>query len=173
VRNDELAEQVRDLARRVARLESAAPKSGPRALEPELLERLAGAEGPDTVSYHGVGRWGEDTLVWQRRHEWGEVRDRADDGVARVLAALGNAVRLRIVAVLLAGPAMTAELTERLAQPSTGQLFHHLRELITAGLVHQPVRGTYALRRQDVIPLLAVFAASTDLAVSGGVQEPA
>jgi DNA-binding transcriptional ArsR family regulator len=90
-----------------------------------------------------------------------------------VFGALGNPVRLRIVSILLAGPATTAELAERLDQPSTGQLFHHLKELLTTGLVHQPVRGTYAIRRQDIISLLALLAASLDLAASGGGLEPA
>ena len=71
------------------------------------------------------------------------------------------------------GPATTAQLTAQLDQPSTGQLFHHLKELLTAGLVHQPVRGTYAVRRQDVIPLLIALAAAAEVAASGGYLEPA
>jgi DNA-binding transcriptional ArsR family regulator len=174
VRSEDLAEQVRQLAERVSRLERAGRRS-PRtaALDQEILDRLGVESGPDTVRYSGVGQWGGDTLAWQREHEWGEVLERVGDGAARLFGALGNPVRLRIVSVLLAGPAATAELTERLDQPSTGQLFHHLKELLTAGLVHQPVRGTYAIRRQDVIPLLAVLSASLDLAASGGALEPA
>jgi DNA-binding transcriptional ArsR family regulator len=165
VGSDDLAKQLRLLTERVSRLESAA---GPPAkpVDQDILERLAGGSGLDTIRYGGAGRWGEDTLAWQREHDWGDVRAQADDATARVLGALGNPVRLRIVAVLLVRPATTAELTEQLDQPSTGQLFHHLKELLTAGLIHQPVRGTYSIRRQDVIPVLAPLAAGRDLAAS-------
>jgi DNA-binding transcriptional ArsR family regulator len=128
-------------------------------VEPAILDRLAAGSGPDTVRYGGAGQWGEDTLAWQRQHEWDEVRARVDDATARVFGALGNAVRLRIVAALLAGPATTAELTESLDQPSAGQLFHHLKELLVAGVIHQPVRATYAFIRQFVIPLLTLLEA--------------
>jgi hypothetical protein len=186
VTTDELAEQVRQLAERVTRLEAGSGQSAqapPRGqsgqawppTEPGLAAELVGrlGSGQDTVVYAGAGRCGEETLAWQREHDWTEVRQRVDDGTARVLSALGSTIRLRIVGVLVAGPATTAELTGQLDQPSTGQLFHHLKELLTAGLVHQPVRGTYAVRRQDVIPLLALLAAGTDLAASGGSMEPA
>ena len=57
-----------------------------------------------------------------------------------------------------------ATLGDRLDQPSSGQLFHHLKELLAAGVIHQPERGTYAIRREDVIPLLAALSCAIDLA---------
>ncbi|MEW6059695.1 MAG: helix-turn-helix domain-containing protein [Actinomycetota bacterium] len=94
--------------------------------------------------------------------------------VARVLTALANGTRLRIVGELMHGPVSTGELAERLDQPSSGQLFHHLKELLAAGVIHQPVRGTYALRRQHAVPLLAVLSAASDLTPSpSGEVEPA
>ncbi len=162
---------MRQLAQRVAALEDSAGRPRPTTLDPAILDRLAGGSGPDTVRYGGAGQWGEDTLAWQRQHEWDHVRSHVDDSTARVFGALGNAVRLRIVAALLAGPATTAELTERLDQPSAGQLFHHLKELLAAGVIHQPVRATYAIRRQDVIPVLAMLAAGADLAAASGSLE--
>lgn len=166
----DLAEQVRQLAERVARLEEALRPPRDTALATELLGRVGA--GPGAVVFAGAGQVGGDTVSWQRERGWDEVRARVDDTTARVLGALGNIVRLRIVSVLLAGPATTAQLTQRLDQPSSGQLFHHLRELIAAGLVHQPVRGTYAIRHQNVIALLALFSATLDLAASGGWMEP-
>lgn len=55
-------------------------------------------------------------------------------------------------------------LASRIDASSTGRLFHHLKDLLAAGLVHQPVRGTYALRRTHVVPLLAALSCALDLA---------
>lgn len=93
----------------------------------------------------------------------------AGDAV-RVLAALGSPIRLRIVATLLERDATTGELADRLDDPSTGQLFHYLNELLAAGVIHQQVRGAYAVLCQNVIPLLAVLAAAGDVATSGQVE---
>ncbi len=57
----------------------------------------------------------------------------------------------------------TAELASRLDQPSTGQLSHHLKELLAAGVIHQPVRGTYAVRMEHVVPLLTLLSAAIDV----------
>lgn len=140
-----------------------------------LVQHLNADEevGDGLILYGGAGPWSDGPLAWEMRHRWADVRATAPgDGAAQVLAALGNAVRLRIVSALLDGTRTTAELAELLDQPSPGQLFHHLRELLAAGIVHQPVRATYALRRQDVVPLLTVLAAAADVAGPAGTAEP-
>jgi hypothetical protein len=51
---------------------------------------------------------------------------------------------------------------------STGQLYHHLKELQSVGLVAQKGRGAYEVAPQTAIPLLVIIAAVYDLAdVSG------
>jgi DNA-binding transcriptional ArsR family regulator len=80
------------------------------------------------------------------------------------MAALANPTRIRIVGELLQGPVPTGELARRLEQPSAGQLFHHLKELLAAGIIHQPVRGTYAIGDRHVVPLLVLGSAAIDLA---------
>lgn len=165
----ELAEIVEDLAERVARLEAPRPRSahGDAALVQELLRRLAGdgsgEPGTATVIYAGAGPWGDGNVAWQIGRTWDDVVTSPGDPVVRVLAALANGTRLRIVAELLRGPISTGELADRLDQPSPGQLFHHLKELLAAGIIHQPDRGTYAIRRHHAVPILAVLSAATDL----------
>lgn len=132
----------------------------------------AGAEH-GTVAYAGLGPWGDGTVVWQMGRDWADVRDQAGVGVAQLFAALGNPLRVRIVSELLGGQRTTGELVDRLEQPSAGQLFHHLKELLGAGVIHQPVRGTYALRPQHVVPLLGVLTAAVDVATAGDRSEPA
>jgi hypothetical protein len=65
---------------------------------------------------------------------------------------------------LSSGPLQTAELQARLDEPSAGRLYHHLRELLAAGIVTQPRRSVYAVPDRAVIPLLALIACAHDLA---------
>ncbi len=122
-----------------------------------------------TVVYSGAGPWEDGAVAWRLGRDWDEVLAGAT-GTAAVFAALGNGTRLRIVAELLRGPVATGDLAARLDWASSGQLFHHLRELLAAGVVYQPVRGTYAIRRQHVVPLLAVLSAAIDIAMPTALE---
>jgi len=176
----ELHRRLDDLESRLAHLESrhvqgighggGAPPTGtaPTSAVPAEVPEI----GHASVAYTGSGEWNGNPLVWRMAHSWDAVRTLAGDSAARVLGALASGLRLRIVAALLERPCTTAELVERLEQPSSGQLFHHLRELLAAGVVHQPVRGTYAVRRQDVVPLLTLLAAAIDVGGPDGAGEP-
>ena len=62
-----------------------------------------------------------------------------------------------------AGPATTAELTAALEGRSSGQLFHHLKELLAADVIYQPARGTYAIRDPHVIPILTLLSCALDV----------
>ncbi len=174
----ELTEIVQELAERVARLEGFRPIPSHRdtALVQQLLKDLEGdgssEPGAATVVYAGAGPWEDGTVAWQIGRGWDDVRAASDEAVARVLSALANGTRLRILGELLRGPVATGELADRLDQPSSGQLFHHLKELIAAGVIHQPVRGTYAIRRHHAVPLLAVLSAATDLTISTEEDDP-
>ena len=103
---------------------------------------------------------------------WHDVLATDPGDLVGVLAALASPVRLRIVAALFEGPAGTAALAERVEAGTSGQLFHHLKDLLATGLVHQPQRGTYALRPQHALPLLAVLSAAFDLASPAGSSAP-
>ncbi|GIF00702.1 ArsR/SmtB family transcription factor [Paractinoplanes rishiriensis] len=153
---DEMARELASLGRRVAALEATArPPAVPAMLDQHL--------DADTVLYAGLGGWDGQTLAWQVVRGWDEIRSAPADASAGVLAALANPTRVRIATELLRRRLTTAELAQRLDQPSPGQLFHHLKELLAAGVVHQPERGTYAVREQHVIPLLSVLCAVLDL----------
>jgi len=152
-RNQELARALAELTDRVARLESK-----PRAPVPP-----PGLEGESFVTYSGSGPWGQGTVSWQIIRDWTAVLGRAPQIAAGLFSALSNPSRLRIVAELVGGETTTAELAKRLDQPSTGQLFHHLKELLAAGVIHQPVRGTYAVRKEHVVPLLTLLCAAIDV----------
>ena len=67
------------------------------------------------------------------------------DGSVRVLAALASLPRLALYRAVLDHPATSAELMKAASLNTTGQLYHHLRELIAAGLIAQEGRDRYAL----------------------------
>lgn len=84
--------------------------------------------------------------------DWGELAPR--------LAALGHPVRLRLAQLLIKGMSAVADLAAQPGMGTTGQLYHHLRELESAGWVHGPQRGHYALRPERVVALMAVVTAA-------------
>ena len=57
---------------------------------------------------------------------------------AESFAALGNAVRLRLLREILGGRRTAAELAELEGLGTTGQIYHHLRQLTGAGWLHTP-----------------------------------
>lgn len=159
----DIAASVAELAERVARLESEREHGRLRGpIAPIDLVGVPSSEGQ--VTYGGNGPWDGRNVAWQVERSWADVVPLAGEQVARVLSALASGVRLRVVGELTAGTLTTGELAERLGQASSGQLFHHLRELLAAGIIHQPGRGTYALLPQQVVPMLALLSAAADLA---------
>lgn len=167
--DDDLRDLVASLAHRVARLEEAGraaglAQAGRAPLDAPWTDTDVAVPEHGYVSYAGNGPWQSSAVVWQVQRSWGDVVAGAGEAVAGVLSALGSAIRVRIVGELVSGAVSTGDLAARLEQPSAGQLFHHLRELMAAGIVHQPQRGFYALRPQHVIPVLAVLSAASDLA---------
>ena len=149
----DLARQLADLTRRVDRLEGKAS------------EAVAPLQAKDPhVTYSGTGPWRDGVIVWQIIRGWNAVLKETGERSATLFSALANPSRLRIVAELMAGEEVTtAVLARRLDQPSTGQLFHHLKELLAAGVIYQPVRGTYAIRREHAVPLLTMMCAALDV----------
>lgn len=173
-----LAARVEELAERVSKLEGTrgAPSHLDASLVRQLIADLKGngesEQGAGAVVYAGAGPWGDGTVALQIVRGWGDVLEASEEALARVMSALANPTRIRIVGQLLQGPVSTRELGERLGQPSAGQLFHHLKELLAAGIIHQPVRGTYAIGDRHVIPLLVLGSAAIDLSFATQQEEP-
>jgi DNA-binding transcriptional ArsR family regulator len=180
MRNEELAAEVADLRKRVEALEEAptsAPSSLPVAdLVSGLRSMLAGDDGAEVpggvVIYAGLGPRGNDEIAWQLGHAWDDVLGGDRTRAGRTLAVLSSPARLDIVAELLAGPVSRQDLQDRLEQSTAGQLNHHLRELLSAGLVDQPRRGVYEVPPHRVVPILTVLACANDLAVDSGEPGP-
>nr|WP_206313883.1 helix-turn-helix domain-containing protein [Streptomyces coryli] len=159
------------MERRVAALEGT---DRPRTAAPAgdafwALEGLKAqlAEAGDEAADGGVLFTGAVALPTELRYEWqyglgtGELLDEGhDDDVAEALSALGHPVRLRLLREILGGHQTTAELTGLDGSGSTGQLYHHLRQLTAAGWLHSAGRGRYAVPGTRVVPLLVLLAAA-------------
>ncbi|MFC5633797.1 ArsR/SmtB family transcription factor [Streptomyces bullii] len=163
----DLEQRVADLERRLAALEAAgrtAPGIGEGdfwALEglKEQLAELGAADG-------GVLFTGAVRLPTGERYEWqhGTLVEGllGEDwpSAAESFAALGHPVRLRLLREILGGRRTAAELAESEEVGTTGQIYHHLRQLTGAGWLHTTGRGRYEVPPGRVVPLLVVLSAA-------------
>ncbi|MHC5702665.1 helix-turn-helix transcriptional regulator [Streptomyces sp. PKU-MA01144] len=163
----DLEERVAELERRMAALESA-ERPAPVVTEAdfwaldglkEQLARVAAETG-------GVLFTGAVRLPTRERYEWqigaltGELLDDDWSALADTFAALGNPVRLRLLREIVGGRRTAAELAELEGLGTTGQIYHHLRQLTAAGWLHGAGRGRYEVPGVRVVPLLVALAAA-------------
>jgi DNA-binding HxlR family transcriptional regulator len=85
------------------------------------------------------------------------------EAVTRVFAALASPARIVLLRSLVDGPRTSQQLRAVLDAPSVGQLYHHLRELLAAGLVVQPSRSIYEIPPGKVIAVCVAVSAATHL----------
>ncbi|MFJ9849492.1 ArsR/SmtB family transcription factor [Streptomyces sp. NPDC101150] len=173
----DLERRVAELERRLAALEQAAGRAPDRGAsvpspkrEPDdefwalhgLKDQLAGL-GADNG---GVLFTGAVRTPTGKRYEWqyGLVTDTVLEGdwadAAESFAALGQPVRLRLLREILGGRCTAAELTELDGTGTTGQIYHHLRQLTAAGWLHTAARGRYEVPADRVVPLLVMLTAA-------------
>ncbi|MEV7400106.1 helix-turn-helix domain-containing protein [Streptomyces sp. NPDC091267] len=79
---------------------------------------------------------------------------------AESFAALGHPVRLRLLREILGGRRTAAELAALDETGTTGQIYHHLRQLTGAGWLHTTGRGRYEVPGARVVPLLVALTAA-------------
>jgi hypothetical protein len=76
------------------------------------------------------------------------------------LAALGHPVRMLLAQLVLSGTRSVADLQADPRLGTSGQLYHHLRQLVAVGWLHQTTRGHYEVPPARVIPLLVMVTAA-------------
>ncbi|MFI0503622.1 ArsR/SmtB family transcription factor [Streptomyces albogriseolus] len=156
-----------ELERRIAALEAAdrtAPHTGEGdfwALE-GLKEQLAELKAADG----GVLFTGAVRLPTGERYDWQLGALTSDllgyewPDAAESFAALGHPVRLRLLREITGGRRTAAELAELDDIGTTGQIYHHLRQLTAAGWLHNTGRGRHEVPAGRVVPLLVALAAA-------------
>lgn len=101
-----------------------------------------------------------ETVAWQETAGTTGLLEGDWSDRAASFAALGHPVRLELLRHILGGTRTTGELAAIETLGTTGQLHHHLRQLLAAGWVHQSGRGTYDVPANRIVPLLASIVAA-------------
>jgi DNA-binding transcriptional ArsR family regulator len=115
----------------------------------ELERRIAALESAASARRRPQARDSSQTAVLEM--DWTEW--------AGALAALGNPVRLTLLQQILRGNSTVSALSEVQGLGTSGQIYHHLRQLTAEGWLHSPSRGVFAVPPTRVVALLAILAA--------------
>lgn len=162
---ESLEERVTALESAVRRLEgkrSAASPTPPSEGDYWLLQELLDRHPEGAVAYGGHLTTPQGPVQWQMEHLSVPLSQADWSQAASTLAALGHPVRLRLLQLVLDGVSTTKELAASEDLGSTGQLHHHLRQLVNAGWLRSRGRGRYDIPPRRTIPLLIVLSACTD-----------
>lgn len=162
-----LLERLAEIEARLEALEHgqrSAPTASGAVHEPfwvlEELER----QKVDGVLFAGRVTSSEtETVQWQSALSTAVITAQEWDTAAPVFAALGHPARLRLLKAILTGQTHTAELGRLDKVGSTGQLYHHLRELVAAGWLRSAGRSQHRIPTERVVPLLTMLAATESL----------
>jgi hypothetical protein len=170
---EQLRARLADLEERVAVLERGAERPAPRgaaaadvAADAETFWALHGLiarldPGTGAVLFTGtVPLPTGEKYDWQMGALTSELLDLDWTQLSDTIGALGHPVRLHLLNRILAGARTVAELSGDEDLGTTGQLYHHLRQLVAAGWLETGGRGRYAVPGRRVVPLLVVLAAA-------------
>ena len=161
----ELAELRHRLALVEQRLDgspTADPAAPPSADTFWLLDQLR-ARGLDPAVVFGGSTPDADgaPVSWQITRPADDLM--ATDWAASVpaLTALGHPSRMQILQLVATGRARTAaELAHAEGLGTTGQIYHHLRQLVAGGWLRVTTRGQHQVPGDRLVPLLVVLAAT-------------
>ncbi|WP_432483016.1 ArsR/SmtB family transcription factor [Kineococcus esterisolvens] len=126
------------------------------------LEGLRGRVGEDGgVLMTGTVRLpGDLTYEWQQGSTTEALLEADWSARAGALDALAHPVRLLLVQHVLRGTTSTGDLSRLEGVGTTGQLHHHLRQLVAAGWLRSTGRGRYEVPAPRVVPLLVLLLAA-------------
>ena len=159
-----LEKQVADLQMRLSALEERLPRSTsvlpPLPSLPALPERTVDREPLEeretlqgVLSCEGSVQFAEQDVRWRQRLALQPIFAASPELLAQLFAALSSPHRVIILRTLCEGPRTSQQLQELLGMGSAGQLYHHLKELLTAGLILQRGRSAYTIEPAKVIPV--------------------
>lgn len=113
----------------------------------ELLREAAEKGSPLVGHFEILSVAGQSSRNWSISwdHEVQDLLDIPCHRVAHVLGVLGNEVRLGILRQLIDGPKTVVQLTESLGMQTTGQAYHHLKELQRGGYVAEKQGDKYRI----------------------------
>jgi DNA-binding transcriptional ArsR family regulator len=126
------------------------------------LEELKRREPMPSVLYTGVVEtYAGDPVQWQVGYHSTALLEEDWTAHAPAIAALGHPSRLRMLQLVARGEALSAaDLAHTDGLGSTGQIYHHLRQLVAAGWLRSTTKGQHEVPPERLVPLLVVLAAS-------------
>jgi ArsR family transcriptional regulator len=127
---------------------------------------------PGMLSYRGVAQLARQRYQFQRQHALSIVFDASPEPLAQLFAALASPHRIVILRTLWDGPRSSQSLQEAVGMSSTGQLYHHLKELLAAGLIIQRGGRDYTLAPAKRMLICLALAIASDL-MTGDQKEEA
>ncbi|HEY8600696.1 MAG TPA: winged helix-turn-helix domain-containing protein [Thermomicrobiales bacterium] len=160
------------LEARVAALERAERERAAATTPPEeaqatadpfwALTALKGMALPASgaVLYAGVVETPQGPVEWQYGTLAEELFEQDWSEFARSLGAIGNPVRLSLLQAILRGTQTVAELSELATFGTSGQVYHHINNLVAAGWLAARTRGRYVIPADRVVPLLVILTAA-------------
>jgi DNA-binding transcriptional ArsR family regulator len=151
---DRLTQLERKMDALLQRLETLSPDPGSAKStgapdERPDTKREEGVRG--TLALTGVLHAGGRRVMLKQEEDLSAVAEVEPSSVSRVFAALGSPFRILLLRALLGGPRTAQELQAELDVGPAGQLYHHLKELLAAGLIVQLKRSVYAIRDQKAL----------------------
>ena len=163
--SESLERRVSELERRFAELTGGATAKTDRPGQPpdvfwalEGLRERIGEDNAGAVLYTGtVDLPTGEHYEWQFGTPVDSLFDADWSAWAATLGALGHPVRLQLLRRVLAGTHKAADLAADESLGTTGQLYHHLRQLVNAGWLRSATRGQYTVPGERVVPLLVVL----------------
>jgi len=163
----ELAELQERVRRIEARLGQPAPDAQPPGPSADgnpwwLLQELEHRGLDGAVTYAGrLTEPGGGPVRWQITESTERLLDTDWSASAAAIAALGHPSRLQIVQLVARGQARTAaELAGTEGLGTTGQIYHHLRQLVGAGWLRPTSRGQHQVPPERLVPLLVLLSAA-------------
>jgi hypothetical protein len=164
--DDSLLARVVALEERVAQLEL-----GPTVPRNDVFWALEGLRqrltGDGQVLFTGaVNLPTGEHYEWQQNAAAEELLEANWADHAMPYAALGHPVRLTLLRAVLRGTRSAAELQETAGLNTTGQLYHHLKQLTAAGWLQAEGRGYYHVPAGKVVPLLVLLSAVVPASMS-------
>ncbi|MDQ0424442.1 ArsR/SmtB family transcription factor [Cellulomonas iranensis] len=167
---DDLLARVATLEERVAALE-AAPTTTTPPLDTDADDRFWALTGLTArvdrpASSGAVMMVGDvrtpagDEARWQYALTTDHLLAADWSDLAPVLAALGHPVRLALLRAVLDGARTARELADAVDVGSTGQVYHHLRQLQAAGWLRAAAGGEHVVPAERLVPLLTTLLAA-------------
>lgn len=158
----ELSQRVAQVEERLAALESSTARPSPETQE-EIFWALEALKQRAPDSAGSVLMTGAVTVPKGHRAEWqmqvaaSELFETDFGARAESLSALAHPVRLRLLQRLLTDASTVEEILEAGDFGTSGQVYHHLRQLVAAGWATALGSGRYEIPPARIVPLLVIL----------------